>query len=274
MPSFSDMILLRKAGVDQRLRADDAAGAAAAIDDDRGVGRRRQIGKAIDQLGARHADRGRDAVVVVLLVGAAVEDRDVGAAVDQLLQLGRGDPRRAGLVLDHLGERLAGHMDAAIEAIAGGLPGGDAALQHRDIRDSRARSCARRPGSPGPSPSSHQTTRAARRGTRSSTSNSSRLSGTHDAISRCRRLNGPSSRASRRAISPPSCSCAFNCRASMRLIASVNWLPSSTAQPRAEAHRVLAEQLAPRTLAQPRPLDGLLDRLRPRGIAMRPIAGE
>ena len=70
---------------------------------------------------------------MVLLVGAAVEDRDIGAAVDQLLQVGRGNPRGAGFVLDHLGEGLAGHMHAAVEAIAGGLPGGDAAVQYRDV---------------------------------------------------------------------------------------------------------------------------------------------
>ena len=125
--------LVAHAGIDQRLRADDAARAAAAIDDDRRVGRRHQIGEAIDQLRAGHADRGRDAVVVVLLVGAAVEDRDIGLAIDQRLQVLGGDPRRAGLVLDHLGECLAGHVHAAVDAKAGRFPRGDAAVQQRDV---------------------------------------------------------------------------------------------------------------------------------------------
>ena len=124
---------IAEAGVAQRLRPDNAAGAAAAVDDHHRLGRRHHIGEAVDQLRARHADRGRDAVVVVLLVGPAVEDRDVGAAVDQRLQIGRRYPRRPGLVLDDLGKRLARHVNAAVEAIPGRLPSRDAAVQHRDI---------------------------------------------------------------------------------------------------------------------------------------------
>ena len=125
--------LVAHAGVDQRLRADDAARATAAIDDDRGIGRRHEIGEAIDQLRAGHADRGRNAVVVILLVRAAVVDRDVGLAIDQRLQILNGDPGRARLVLDHFGKRLAGHVHAAIDAEARRLPRGDAAVEPGDV---------------------------------------------------------------------------------------------------------------------------------------------
>ena len=52
--------LVRHAGVDQRLRADDAARAAGAIDHDQRVGRGRDVVDAQHQLGARHVDGGRD----------------------------------------------------------------------------------------------------------------------------------------------------------------------------------------------------------------------
>ena len=184
VPSFSDMILLRKPALRSACAPMMLRVRPPQLTITVGVGRRHHVGEAVDQLGAGHADRGRDAVVVVLLVGAAVEDRDIGAAVDQRLQVGRGNPRRAGLVLDDLGERLARHVHAAVEAIPGRLPGGDAAVEHRDIGVAERRSCGRAARSAEPSPSSHHTTRVPRRGTRSSTSNSSRLSGTHDASSR------------------------------------------------------------------------------------------
>ena len=81
--------LVAHAGVDQRLRADDAARAAAAVDDDRGIRRRHEIGEAIDQLRAGNADRRGDAVVVILLERAAVVDRDIGLAIDQRLAVPR-----------------------------------------------------------------------------------------------------------------------------------------------------------------------------------------
>src|SRR5229473_99968 len=69
-----------------------------------------------------------------LLVGSAVVNRDIGAAVDQLLEVGSGNPRCPGFVLDHLSEGLAGNMYTAIEAVAGSLPSGDTALQYRDVQ--------------------------------------------------------------------------------------------------------------------------------------------
>jgi hypothetical protein len=43
------------------------------------------------------------------------------------------DPRCAGLVLDDFGECLARDVDTAVEAVARCFPGGDTALQNRDI---------------------------------------------------------------------------------------------------------------------------------------------
>src|SRR5690242_1762130 len=45
-------------------------------------------------------------------------------------------------------------------------------------------------------------------------------------------------------------------------------------QPRAEAHGVLAEDFPARGFAEARALDGLLHGFRPRGVAVRPVAGE
>ena len=121
------------AGVNQRLRPDDAARATAAIDDDRGIERWHEIGEAIDQLRAGNVDRGRNAVVVILLERAAIVDRDIGLAIDQRLQILNGDPWRTRLVLDHFGKGLAGHVHAAIDAEAGRLPHGYAAVEPGDV---------------------------------------------------------------------------------------------------------------------------------------------
>jgi uncharacterized membrane protein YccC len=120
-------------GVDQRLGADNAARPSTAIDDDKSVGRRHQLLEAIDQLGPGHADRAGDAVRVVFLVGAAVEDHHPLGALLALGELLGGDPRCAVFMLDDFGEGLARHMDAAIDRKPGRLPCLDAALQHRDI---------------------------------------------------------------------------------------------------------------------------------------------
>ncbi len=125
--------LVAHAGVDQRLRADDAARAAAAVDDDSGIGRRRKVREAVDQLRPRHADRRGNAIVVVLLVGAAVVDRDIGLAIDQGLQVLGGYPGCAGLMLHHLGECLAGHVHAAVDAKARRFPRGNSTVEPADV---------------------------------------------------------------------------------------------------------------------------------------------
>ena len=124
---------VRHLGVDQRLRTDDAARAPATIDDDESVGRPHKLPEAIDQLGAGHADRPGDAVGMVFLIGPAVEDRQVLAALLALGQFLGADPRRAVFVLDDLGKRLARHMHTAIDRQPGRFPCLDPAFQHRDI---------------------------------------------------------------------------------------------------------------------------------------------
>ncbi len=53
--------------------------------------------------------------------------------VEHRLQLVHGDVRRLRVVLDHLGKRLARHMDAAVDAKAGGLPRFQPALEITDV---------------------------------------------------------------------------------------------------------------------------------------------
>ena len=124
---------VRHAGVDQCLGTDDAAGAAAAIDHDKGVGRRDQLVKPIDQFGAGHADGAGDAVRMVFLVGAAVEDHHVAALPLPPRQFLGADPRRAHFVLDDLGEGLARHVHPAVDREARRRPGRHPAGQDLDI---------------------------------------------------------------------------------------------------------------------------------------------
>ena len=131
-PVFQGHHSVGNAGVDQRLGADDAAGAAAAIDDYRRIGRGRQIGETVHDLRAGHAHGAGNTVAVELFVGARVEDRDIGAVVDQRFQILRGNPWCRRLMFDDFREGLAGNMDAAIDVKTGFLPAGDAAFQKRN----------------------------------------------------------------------------------------------------------------------------------------------
>jgi hypothetical protein len=65
---------------------------------------------------------------MVFLPGAAVEDREPLAALLAPGEFLGADPRRAVFVLDDFGERLARHMDAAIDWEPGRLPRFDPAL--------------------------------------------------------------------------------------------------------------------------------------------------
>ena len=72
-----------------------------------------------------------------LFVGARVEDRDIGAVVDQLFQILRGNPWCRRLMFDDFREGLAGNMDAAIDVKTGFLPAGDAAFQKAKYRNTQ-----------------------------------------------------------------------------------------------------------------------------------------
>ena len=125
--------LVGKTGVDQRLRPDNAASAATAVDDDQGVRRWDQVGKTIHQFRPRHTNGPWDAIAVIFLVGAAVEDYHILAAVDHAFErLGR-DPRSLGFMLHHFGKGFTGHVNAIVEAIARLLPSGDAAVEPRHL---------------------------------------------------------------------------------------------------------------------------------------------
>ena len=86
VPLRSATHLVGDAGIDQRLGADDRPGAAGAIDDDGGLGIRRDAACAQHQFRAGHADRARDVHGGVFVEPADIENRDIGLARDQ-----RGD---------------------------------------------------------------------------------------------------------------------------------------------------------------------------------------
>ena len=125
--------LVGHARVDQRLRADDRARAPRAVDHHQRVRLRRHVVHAQHQLGARHVDAGRDRDALEFIEGPAVEHHHVGARLHQRVELVRRDARRAVLVLDQLAERLARHVDAGEQLVAGRLPADIAAVEHADI---------------------------------------------------------------------------------------------------------------------------------------------
>ncbi len=84
-------------------------------------------------------------------------------ASSRLLHLARGEVRRPVDVLGELTERLAQHVRAGEDLVAGIAPGPGAALQHRDRRCSRAAGAGPLPPGPGP-PCRRHRPRSARRG--------------------------------------------------------------------------------------------------------------
>ena len=124
---------MRNAGVDQRLRADDAARAAGAVHDDQGVRRADQIVRAIREFGAGAVDAAGDADLFVFRQGPAVENHDFLAALDLGLDVGRFHARRLVMMLDIFAERLARHVDAAVDLVTGCGPGGNPARENRDV---------------------------------------------------------------------------------------------------------------------------------------------
>ena len=124
---------VRHAGIDQRLRADDAAGAAGAVDDNEGIGRGRDVVYAQDQFRARHVDAGRDRDARIFVVGAAVEYHHVGAGAHVRVELVGADRGRAAGMLDEFAECLARHVHAGEQLEAGGFPGGGASGKIRQV---------------------------------------------------------------------------------------------------------------------------------------------
>ena len=132
-PALQRDDLVRHTGVDQRLRADDAARAPGAGDDDQRVPVRHEIGEAIDQLRARAGLRARHVKAVEFLDRAAVEHDMLGAVAAHPVELGGGDMRRVAGDLDEFGESLARHVAARKQRVARHRPRRDTAGQAVDI---------------------------------------------------------------------------------------------------------------------------------------------
>jgi hypothetical protein len=134
---------IRDAGVDQRLRADQAARAAGAVDDDARGRVRRQVACPQHQLGTGHAGAGGDAHRAVLVPAAHVEHDHVGAGVEQRLHFFGRQRRRAGVVLDEFAEGLARHIDVAEQFAAAAPPAVEPAVEQAHRRPARCGEPAR-----------------------------------------------------------------------------------------------------------------------------------
>ncbi len=88
----------------------------------------------MDQFGAGTVGPGRDAHPTELLDRPGIQDRDVGAVVEQLFHLGRRHARRAVGVLDVLAERLGWHVHAAVHLAPTGSPRLDTTIEDEDVR--------------------------------------------------------------------------------------------------------------------------------------------
>ena len=131
-PALQRHNLVRHPGVDQRLRADDAARPPGAGDDDQRIRVGHQIGETIDQFGTGAGLRAGDVEAVELVDRAAVEHDMLGAVAAQRIKLGGGDVRRVAADLDDLGEGLARHVAAGEQRVARHRPRRDAAGQPVD----------------------------------------------------------------------------------------------------------------------------------------------
>ncbi len=134
------------AGIDQRLGADDAAGAPGAVDDNARGRIRRQFTGAQHQFGTGHADAGGDAHGLVFLEAAGVEHHHVGVAVEQRLHFFGGQGRRVTLAFHQFAKGLARHVHVNEQLATGAAPAVEAAFEQADLRCSPRQSGARRRG--------------------------------------------------------------------------------------------------------------------------------
>jgi hypothetical protein len=82
------------------LRADDAAGAAGAVDHHQRIRRRHLVGHPVDQLRAGAIEGAGDAHVAEFADRTAIDDHDVLAGIEPPLQFAGRDMRCSGAVLD------------------------------------------------------------------------------------------------------------------------------------------------------------------------------
>ena len=132
------------AGVDQRLRADQAARAAGAVDDDEGRRVRREVTGAAHQFAAGHADRAGQAHAAVFVEAPGIEQDELVAAREATLEFVGRDRRRVAPGLDQLAEGLARHVDVAEQLETGFAPGAQSTGEQRDVGVAQRLQLARR----------------------------------------------------------------------------------------------------------------------------------
>ncbi|CRD85299.1 Uncharacterised protein [Bordetella pertussis] len=125
---------IRHPGIDQRLRPDDAARTARAVDHQGGVRIRREFRVAQYQFRARRAYRTRNRRPAVLGRRTAVHDHQRTARRHHLPQLVGRNRRRRATMLHILAKRLAGRVEPREQRQPQAGPGGRAALQPHGAR--------------------------------------------------------------------------------------------------------------------------------------------
>ena len=125
--------LVGDAGVDQRLRADDRAGAAGAVHDNGRLAIRRGLAGAQDQLGAGHADRARNVHGCVFVETPDVEDGNVGAGRYQRGDVVGRQRRRVSAGLDQFTKGFCVGIDVLKEFVACVLPGLQPAAERANV---------------------------------------------------------------------------------------------------------------------------------------------
>ena len=103
---------IRRAGVDQRLGADNRARPSGAVHDDERFRVGREVADAAHEFGPRRADGAGNVHAAIFVERAAVDDRGAPPGGKRGGEFGRSDSRRRALGLDDLAERLAGYVHA------------------------------------------------------------------------------------------------------------------------------------------------------------------
>ena len=118
-----------QSGVDQRLRADDAACPPGAVDDDKGVGVWCHLLDPVHQLRAGAVGAGRDGHVAELSDRTGVEDDHVLVGLQEFLQFRCRDSGGVVGVFYEFTKRLGRHVDTRVQLASAGGPLVDATFQ-------------------------------------------------------------------------------------------------------------------------------------------------
>ncbi len=125
--------LVGNTGIDQRLGADDRAGAAGAIDDDGGRGIGRGAAGAQHQFGAGHADRARDVHGRIFVEAPDIEDLNIGFGCDQISDFVRRERRRVATMFDQFAECLGVGIHILENFVTGVAPALKSAIELSDV---------------------------------------------------------------------------------------------------------------------------------------------